>query len=261
MSNSQNTLQDANQSNTLGQGLQDLAQGFRLAKQPGIRLYVILPLLINFVLFAGGTVWLADYFGGWLNNFLAELPDWLQFLRGVFWAVFVVAIMLTSYYAFTILARLIAAPFNSLLAEQVEKKLLGHSNAIQESVTSMIVRSIRRELVKLLYMLPRLFLVLLLSAVLFFIPGLNAFIPLLWFVFGAWILSLEYLDYNADNHGLAYKHTKKIAQNERQRALGLGGAIALLTSLPLINLVIMPVAVCAGTAWWVNTEQARRAQP
>lgn len=241
-------------SNSIGQGIQDLSQGFRLAFTPGIRLYVILPLLINFLIFASGTVWLADYFGGWLNSFLAKLPEWLQFLRGLFWAVFVIAIMLTSYYAFTVLARLIAAPFNSLLAERVEKELRGRSYAIEESILSMVIRSVRREVVKMLYMLPRLFGVILLSAILFFIPGLNAGIPLLWFVFGAWILSLEYLDYNSDNHGLSYKHTKRMAQQQRQRALGLGGVIALLTSFPIINLVIMPVAVCAGTAWWVQQQ-------
>lgn len=241
--------------NSIGQGIRDLSTGFSLAFRPGIRLYVVLPLLVNFLLFASGTVWLADYFGGWLNDFLAKLPEWLQFLRGFFWAIFVIAIMLIAYYAFTVLARLIAAPFNSLLAERVEKELRGKSYAIEESIPSMVVRSVRRELVKLLYMLPRLFAVLLLSAVLFFIPGLNALIPLLWFVFGAWILSLEYLDYNTDNHGLSYRHSKKVAQSQRQRALGLGGAVALLTSFPLINLIIMPVAVCAGTAWWVSTQQ------
>lgn len=238
--------------NSLGQGLNDISKGFSLAFKPGIRLYVILPLLVNFLLFASGTVWLAEYFGGWLNDFLSKLPEWLQFLKGVFWAVFVIAILLTSYYAFTVLARLIAAPFNSLLAERVEKELLGYSDIPDESIASMVVRSVRRELVKLLYMLPRLFLVLLLSAVLFFIPGLNAFIPFIWFLFGAWVLSLEYLDYNADNHALSYRNTRKIAKNQRSRALGLGGAVALLTSVPIVNLFIMPIAVCAGTVWWVD---------
>lgn len=243
--------------NSIGQGIRDLATGFNLAFRPGIRLYVLLPLLINFLLFASGTVWLADYFSGWLGDAMDKLPEWLQWLSWLFWAVFVTAIMLFSYYAFTVIARIIAAPFNSLLAERVEKELRGKSYAIEESIASMVVRSIRREIVKLLYMLPRLFAVLLLSAVLFIIPGFATLIPLLWFVFGAWILSLEYLDYNTDNHGLSYKKTKNIAQAQRQRALGLGGAIALLTSFPLINLVIMPIAVCAGTAWWVSTQEER----
>lgn len=241
--------------NSLAQGMNDLSKGFSLAFKPGIRLYVILPLLVNFLLFASGTVWLAEYFGGWLNDFLTKLPDWLQFLRGVFWAVFVVAILLTSYYAFTILARLIAAPFNSLLAERVEKELLGYSDTPDESIAKMVVRSIRREIVKLLYMLPRLFLVILLSAVLFFIPGLNALIPFIWFVFGAWVLALEYLDYNADNHALSYRNTRKLAKQQRSRALGLGGVVALLTSVPIVNLFIMPIAVCAGTVWWVDNRE------
>lgn len=244
-------------SNTIGQGLEDLKQGFQLAFKPGIRLYTLLPLLINILLFTAGTVWLADYFGGWLNELLAKLPQWLQFLRGLFWAVFVIAIMLTAYYAFTLLARLIAAPFNSLLAERVEQELRGKGSDLQESVPAMVIRSLRRELVKLLYMLPRWLLVLLLSAILFFIPGLNTLIPVVWFLFQAWLLSLEYLDYNADNQGLSYRQSKKIAQQQRQRALGLGGAIALLTSLPIINLVIMPVAVCAGTAWWVASTESQ----
>lgn len=244
--------------NTISQGLNDLSRGFALAFKPGIRLYVILPLLVNFLLFASGTVWLADYFGGWLNDFLSKLPEWLQFLRGVLWAVFVIAILLTAYYAFTVLARLIAAPFNSLLAERVEKELLGFSDVPDEPIGRMVMRSIRREVVKLLYMLPRLVAVLLLSAVLFIIPGLNALIPFIWFLFGAWVLALEYLDYNADNHALSYRNTRQIAKAQRSRALGLGGAVALLTSVPLVNLFIMPVAVCAGTVWWVDNREKKQ---
>lgn len=249
--------------NSVVDGINDLITGFQLAFKPGIRLYVLLPLLVNVLLFSAGTMWLAEYFGGWLDSYLGRLPEWLQFLRGLLWAVFVIAVMLFAYYAFTVIARLIAAPFNSLLAERVEQELRGYPLNFEESIISMVFRSVRREMVKLLYMLPRLAMVILISAILFFIPGLNALIPLLWFVFGAWILALEYLDYNVDNHGKPYRHSKKLAQSQRQRALGLGGCIALLTSFPLINLVIMPVAVCAGTAWWVastptlNNDKAR----
>ncbi|MEZ5582290.1 MAG: hypothetical protein R3F37_05475 [Candidatus Competibacteraceae bacterium] len=41
--------------------------------------------------------------------------------------------------------------------------------------------------------------------VLFVIPGVNVIAPLLWLVFGAWMLALQYADYPMGNHGLRFR--------------------------------------------------------
>ena len=54
----------------LGTGIQALARGLRLLPQPGIRLYVVVPLLINLILF-GALVWYG-------YSLFAPFVDWMM---------------------------------------------------------------------------------------------------------------------------------------------------------------------------------------
>ena len=74
----------------------------------------------------------------------------------------------------------------------------------------------------------------------------------MWILFGAWMLSLEYLDYPMSNHKQFFKDINKQALSERSLSLGLGSGILLLTSIPFINLIAMPVSVAGATTLWVK---------
>ena len=54
----------------------------------------------------------------WVMNFI---PDWLSFLSVILLALSILTILLLFYFTFTTLSGFIAAPFNGLLAEKVEK--------------------------------------------------------------------------------------------------------------------------------------------
>jgi Uncharacterized protein involved in cysteine biosynthesis len=71
--------------------------GFSLITQRGIRPFVVVPLLINILLFTGG-VWLAksqlDY---WMTRLL---PDWLSWLEWLLWPIFALLIFFVVFYAY-----------------------------------------------------------------------------------------------------------------------------------------------------------------
>src|SRR5918992_14665 len=93
------------------------ARGSGLITQPGIRRYVIVPLLINFALF-GAAIWYgASQFEALLDWLL---PNWLEWARWILWPLFAASALLVVFYAFTLIANLIGAPFNGLLAEKLE---------------------------------------------------------------------------------------------------------------------------------------------
>ena len=55
-------------------------RGFSLIRQPGIRTFVLIPLLVNFVLFAGAFYALLLQLDGlfaWLHQ---QIPSWLSWL-------------------------------------------------------------------------------------------------------------------------------------------------------------------------------------
>ena len=106
-------------------GPQYLREGLRLVLSPGLRLFVLLPLAINLVLFVG-LIYLAGHqFSLWVDTLMPSLPEWLSFLSYILWPLFVVLVALMVFFTFTMLANIIAAPFNGFLAEKVEVVVRG----------------------------------------------------------------------------------------------------------------------------------------
>src|SRR5690554_6989407 len=68
-------------------GLGYLGEGFRLIRQPGLRLFVIIPVVINVILFGLMFYFLAEMFSLMIAGAMAWLPDWawLQALDWLFW--------------------------------------------------------------------------------------------------------------------------------------------------------------------------------
>lgn len=56
---------------------------------------------------------------------MSYVPDWLQWLDYLLWPIAVISVLLVFGYFFSTIANWIAAPFNGLLAEQLEARLTG----------------------------------------------------------------------------------------------------------------------------------------
>ena len=85
-----------------------------------------------------------------------------------------------------------------------------------------------------------------------FVPIVNVIAPFLLFAFGAWMFALEYLDYPMGNHGMGFKQIKSNLKSRRSQALGFGFTVAVLSIIPVVNLLVMPVAVAGATALYVE---------
>ena len=59
-------------------GFYYFAQGWKLVSQPGIRRFVILPLLVNILLMGGAFWWLFTQLDVWIPTLMSYVPDWLQ---------------------------------------------------------------------------------------------------------------------------------------------------------------------------------------
>ncbi|MES1944985.1 sulfate transport protein CysZ [Salinisphaera sp. PC39] len=234
-----------------------LWQGFALIREPGLRSVVALPLAINVIVIAG-LLWLfGSQWSVWLDAWLAGLPGWLAWLESVLWWLgFLLAILLFCYF-FTLLANLIAGPFNGILSSRVERHLTGHEPETGMTLWGEIADGAVGEARRLLYYAGRALLLGLLSLVLLFIPVVNALVPILWFAFGAYMLAFEYLDAPMGNRGLPFAIKRRRLAERRWLGLGFGGTVTLITALPLINLVVMPAAVAGATALWLAEMEGR----
>ncbi len=106
-------------------GVWYFSQGWKLVSLPGIRRFVILPLLINIILMGGAFWWLFTRLERWIPSLMSYVPDWLQWLDYLLWPIAVISVLLVFGYFFSTIANWIAAPFNGLLAEQLEARLTG----------------------------------------------------------------------------------------------------------------------------------------
>jgi CysZ protein len=225
-----------------------VVRGFGLINQNGIRRYVAVPLLINISLF-GGAIW---YGASQFESFLDWLlPNWLEWARWILWPLFALTALLVLFYAFTLLGNLVGAPFNALLAEKLEAQLTGQVLTSKPGVGYLIrsgLSAIASELRKLAYVLARTIPLL----ILFLIPGLNIVAPFAWLLFSAWMLALEYIDAPMGNHNLSFRDGHRVLSEHKPMALGFGGAVMLITSIPGLNFFAMPVSVAGATAMWVE---------
>ena len=224
-------------------------RGFAIVTRPGIRRYVVVPLLINTTLFAA----LAYFGASWLVGFATDmLPDWLEFLAWILVPGFVVAALMAGFYTFNLLANIIAAPFNGLLAEAVERHLTGRSPPSAGGGWGAFLRelgpTVATELRKLAYVAIRSLPPLLL----FLIPVVNVVAPFVWMVLGAWMLAVTYVDYPMANHGIGFAELRARLADRRLLSLGFGGAAVAALAVPVLNFLVIPCAVAGATAMWVE---------
>lgn len=237
-------------------GARYLLRGLHLIHRPGLRRYAYIPLAIN-ILFFATILWLgASQFSDFIN---ALLPEWLDWLRWLLWPLFAVTAAVAIFFIFSAIANLIAAPFNGLLAEAVERHLTGQENHRSSTWREVLQEGISdfwTELHKLSYFAMRAIPLL----ILFLIPGLNILAPFLWVILSAWMLSLEYLNYPMGNYGMALLTQRQCLQQHRLLGLGFGGATLLANSIPLLNFLVIPSAVAGATALWVERLKPRQEQ-
>ena len=234
--------------NQASAGFHYFIYGWRLLLQRSLLPFVILPIAINTVLMIG-LIWLFfANIGGFLDYLL---PTWLEWLSFVLIPLIFLLILVFFYFAFTTLANFIAAPFNALLAEKVEQQLTGE-NLTEMTFGQMlkdVPRMLKREWQKMWYSIPRLIALFALG----FVPVLGqTVVPILAFVFGAWLLAIQYCDYPFDNHKISFARMRNALIEKRVMNFTFGTLVSLFTMVPFLNLVVMPAAVCGAAAMWVQ---------
>ncbi|RKS87776.1 uncharacterized protein involved in cysteine biosynthesis [Orbus hercynius] len=227
------------------------SQGWSLIQLPNIRHYVIMPMLANILIMSLLFYWFFSMITSAVDFGLGYMPAWLQWLSYLATLIIVITFSIFFCYFFSTITNVIAAPFNGLLAEQVEAYLTDSPapDTTMWSLVKDIPRIMNRELKKLVYYI--LWSIPLLLS--YFIPVFGQFVtPILWFLFTAWMINIQYADYAFDNHKVSFYQMRQLLQQDKMDNTLFGILVSLCTMIPILNLIIMPVAVCGATAMWVD---------
>jgi CysZ protein len=225
--------------------------GAKMISQPGFRRFVVIPLLINLVIFVAATFVLIYSFQHFFAEILAWLPSWLAWLSWILWPIIGITFLIVYGYSFNLITNFIAAPFFGFLAEKIEAELTGVKPP-DEPWSQLIPRTFARELSKLWYFMSRGFLVLLMFLALFFIPGVNIVGACLAALWSCWCMAVQYVDFPADNHQLRFVELRHRLKQQPFTSYPFGGIVLLGCMIPVINIVISPIAVAAATIFWVR---------
>ncbi len=222
-------------------GFDAVGEGARLLRRPAVRPYVLIPVAINIlVLIVGGWALyrtLADSVGG-------ALPPDYAWLRYLVLPLLFIALAMGGFLLFSLLANLLATPFNGLLCEAILRELEpGTAPPPVRGLWDEVRLGLRGEWAKGRYLLK----LLIPAILLWLVPGANALSVIVWPLVGIWVLTLEYLDGVLGNQGQPFPAALHWMRTQRGLCLGAGIPLFLLTAVPGVNVVAMPLGVATAS--------------
>lgn len=222
-----------------------LMDALKLLPHPELRKFLLIPLLINFVLY-GGAFYLGYHsLSGLITN---SIPDWLSWLSWILWPLFFVSFLLIGFFTFTLLANLIAAPYYSQLSAKALQVITGNMiESFEQPWNTVFFGELKRIGYIVLRAIPLL--------LLFVIPFINIIAPIVWGLFAAWGLAMEFMAYPLENRGLAFPEQKQFLRQGRWGVLSFGGLTGLGLTLPFVNILAGQTAVIAATLYVHRSQQ------
>jgi CysZ protein len=232
--------------------------GFSLIGTKGLKRFVFVPLFINLLLFSTAFYFLIPQIQSgveYIVNLIPEFLGWLKtMLTYILWPLALISVLLVFALIFGTLANWIAAPFNGLLSEKVERHLTGQSMGDEGLLSALkdVPRTLGREMSKMLYFIPRAIGFLILF---FLIP---VFGQILWFMFTAWMMAIQYWDYPFDNHKVGFQPMRNQLLQRKGQCFSFGIMVNIFSLVPILNFLVMPVAICGATSLYVDEFSGQR---
>ena len=231
-------------------------------KNPRLLKYIVIPILVNIVvaiaLYSGLL-----YFGWqivdgvqadvtvWLNQIIADLPQWLGFLTyialgliAIVRLILIVILLIATGFVLTQFGVLLGAPWYGQLSEQLEKHRTGRVEIIELNIVSDLGRAI-------LYELKKLVLIALVGIPLLIInlfPGVGTLVSSIGsFILTTTIVCLDFLDSCLERRRLSFRRKLGIVLKSLPASGSFGLVCLGLISVPLLNLITIPLCVASGT--------------
>ena len=231
-------------------GISYFFQGLKFLTHPKVLPFVWLPILANAVIYY--FLFTSLYVAGVaeMEEWLARLPEWLGFLITILRYLFIALIIVVIALTFSSVSTLIGAPFYGLLSEQIAVIKTGEAPAMPltlKSIIGLIPRTTKRELQKLFYYLVRVVPLALFWLIGLIIAILQPVVSVIWFVFGARMLSIQFIDFAFDNEGIVFSDMRKSLKVNRRLTLSFGAITQLALMIPIVSIFVVPAAVCGAT--------------
>ncbi|HEY9633461.1 MAG TPA: EI24 domain-containing protein [Coleofasciculaceae cyanobacterium] len=236
-------------------------------RTPRLLGYVAIPILVNFVvgifLYAGllffgleSVEGLSANLSQWLDTLIAQLPTWLGFLKyllvGIGFlvdALLVVGLLLIVGFLLVQFGVLLGAPWYGQLSEQLEELRTGQLHVVKVNIAREIGRALLHELKKLVLIAGVGIPLLLLN----FVPGIGTVIATIGGVtLAATIVCIDFLDAPLERRRLHFREKLGLLFRSLPASASFGLVCLGLVSIPLLNLLTIPICVASGTLFFCD---------
>ena len=231
-------------------------------QNPSLWSYIIIPLILNLILgiffYLQLLRWEAEVFEiltlkgmTWLNQIVLNLPYWLQnldiifiFLIEFFKLLLGLILLVLTGFILAQIGFLLGMPWYSKLSEKIESIKLGKITIVEVDFLTEIKRA-------LLYELKKIILLVFIGLPLFlcnFLPGFGTLVATIGGLSLTAILTcLDFWDQPLERRRLRFRDKLGLIAKSFPSSAGFGYMCLFLISIPLLNLVTIPLCVAAGT--------------
>lgn len=236
-------------------------------RSPKLLYYLIMPISINFVLgiifYSSLTVFgwqemgdLIIVFSNWLDQITANLPNWLGFLTVIVVTlalivrvILIILLFIVIGFVFLQLGVILGAPWYGKMSEALEQNYTGKIENIEVGIIKDITRAILFEVKKLTLIITVTIPLLLAN----FLPVLGSIISTVGsFILTGTIVCLDFLDSPLERRRLTFRSKLGFIWKAFPASGAFSAVCLLLISIPLLNLITIPICVASGTLFFCD---------
>jgi CysZ protein len=229
-----------------------LAYPFRafgtIQRSTGLWMYILAPILINIIVGAALYAGLLVTGFAQIEAIIGGLPEWAQGIAGLLRVLLAILLFIAVGYLLVRFGVVLGSPFYGQLSERLEYQLTGSAPPAEPLSLVGVLHDISRSL---LYELKKFALVLAIGLPLLllgFLPVVGQIAGLLGQIaLGALITCLDFIDSPLERRRLRFREKLATIRQALPATAGFGLICLGLVSIPLINLLAIPLCVVAGT--------------
>ncbi|MDX2478939.1 MAG: EI24 domain-containing protein [Desulfuromusa sp.] len=225
--------------------------------KPGLLRYLVIPLVINLLVFTATVYFGLDLFQGMLDTYAPSTEVWYGVL--LYYLAWTVALLLTTvivFFSFTVIGNLIASPFNELLSERTEALIQGTQSEDSFSLQHFWKESRHAIIVEIKKMAVFVACMVVLFG-LNFIPGIGSLIyAVLAPGFMLFFLVIEYMAFVLMRKHLSFAEQRRYIFKHPILMFGYACGVFCMLAIPFVQFFCIPLAVVGATLLWCDFPRA-----
>jgi CysZ protein len=230
-----------------------------LRRNPDLWGFVVIPILINIAV--GVLLYAGLLLAGlrWIEATTAGLPAWAAPLAWLLQLLLGIALFIATGYVLVRFGVVLGSPFYGQLSERLEERLTGAAPPAEPLSAAGIARDLIRALLYELKKLALVVAVLLPLLLVGLIPVAGQVLVVIGqILLGALITCLDFLDSPLERRRLRFRAKLGMVRRGLPATAAFGLICLGLVSIPLINLLAIPLCVSAGTLLFCERLHSRQ---